>query len=179
MKERERSAQAGPRVRLLLESWLLPWLVFAALAGSALRQTSATYDEPVYIVAGVSYLTTGRFVMKDDAPPLVSYLAGAAAMAAGIRLPKDELPFDDSLGVEYSFAAYVLFHDAARGDRALDLARAAVLLPFSLLLFAAVWGWSRDLAGPGAARLAAWLAAGSPSLLAHAGVVSTWSALPG
>jgi hypothetical protein len=82
------------------------------------------------------------------------------------------VPFEDGNGREYSYSQFVLYADDARGDRVLQLSRLAVLLPFSLLLFASVWRWAQAAAGREGAILAVWLTAGCPTLLAHAGVVS-------
>src|SRR5881396_2119106 len=65
--------------RPLLASWgiaslLIFCFVLQCLAG--MTEQSATYDEPVYIVAGYSYLETGDFRLKQDAPPLVATLGG-------------------------------------------------------------------------------------------------------
>src|SRR3954471_6441334 len=53
--------------------------VIQCVAGMA--QQSATYDEPVYIAAGYSYIETGDFRLKQDAPPLVATLSGTALRA--------------------------------------------------------------------------------------------------
>ena len=121
----------------------LAWLalgatVFFAPAITSLARKSATFDEPVYVVAGLSYLTLGDFTMKDDAPPLVAYLAGLSPWAHGLRVPGAQLGFADGLYREYPFATRLLYRSGLDADRILFWSRLAVLLPFGLLLLTTV-----------------------------------------
>ena len=56
-------------------------LMHAWLCVSSLRQKSATYDEQVYVLAGWSYLETGNYSLKQDAPPLIPVLSGLVLKA--------------------------------------------------------------------------------------------------
>src|SRR3954471_860702 len=89
MPERKRGARTSQRTDVRLppgrRSSALPLsialaliLCFVAQCLSSMRQQSATYDEPVYIAAGYSYVETGDFRLKQDAPPLVATLSGLA-----------------------------------------------------------------------------------------------------
>ncbi|MDM7914090.1 MAG: glycosyltransferase family 39 protein [Candidatus Eisenbacteria bacterium] len=158
--------------RILLVSILLSGIVFLAFTVTSLQTTSATFDEPVYVVGGLASVTLHDFTMKDDAPPLVGALAGLGARAAGLTIPGSRLPFQESLGREYPYATSVLYGGAADADRVLFASRLAVLLPFGLLLLAAAGLWSRDLWGTPGAMLTLALTALSPNLIAFAGVVS-------
>jgi hypothetical protein len=65
-----------PHIPWGIASLLIVCFLFQCLAGMTAQ--SATYDEPVYIAAGYSYLETGDFRLKRDAPPLVATLGGVA-----------------------------------------------------------------------------------------------------
>ena len=156
------------RARLLLPA--LAVALFFGIAISSLALKSATYDEPVYVIAGLSYLSLGDFRMKDDAPPLVAYLAGLSPLVLRLEIPGGRLPFEDSLQKEYPFAARLLY--GADADRVLFWSRLAVLVPFGGLLLFTVHAWAGALFGPAGATLALLLAAFCPTLIAHARLVS-------
>jgi hypothetical protein len=153
-------------------AWLLfACLVFFGAAATSLARESATFDEPVYVIAGLSQLTLRDFTLKEDAPPLVPQLAGLAPWALGLRIPGGRIPFDDSLAREYAYATRVLY-GTADADRILFWSRLSLLIPFGLLLLGSAQAFARDLFGPAAGRVALWLAALCPNLLAHGGLVS-------
>ncbi len=133
---------------------------------------SAAYDEPVYVVAGLSYWTLDEYLMKADAPPLVAYLAGLSPWVHGLEIPGARLPFDDPLRHEYGFATRLLYRSGVDADAVLFWSRLAVLVPFGALLLATVLLWSTALFGPAAGVLALFLTALSPNLVAHARLVS-------
>ena len=53
-------------------------LGYAVTCYSSMLNWSATYDEQVYVLAGFSYLETGEYCLKQDAPPLIPLLSGMA-----------------------------------------------------------------------------------------------------
>ena len=174
MREADAPLPVTPRA-----SWrfTLAWLavgvtVFTAPAITSLARKSATFDEPVYVVAGLSYLTLGDFTMKDDAPPLVAYLAGLSPWVHGLRIPGGQLGFDDGLYREYPFATRLLYRSGLDADEILFWSRLAVLLPFGLLLLTTVLLWSTALFGRRAGVFALLLTALSPNLLAHGRLVA-------
>jgi hypothetical protein len=163
-------ARDSARPRLL---WLIPAaILFFGPAVSSLQQKSATFDEPVYIVAGLSYWTLDDHVMKADAPPLVAYLAGLSPWMHGLVIPGGRLPFDDPLRHEYGFASRLLYRSGADADGILFWSRLALLVPFGSLLLVTVLLWSTALFGPTAGLLALFLTALSPNLVAHARLVT-------
>ncbi len=68
-------------------------LVIVLLAGQlallldTARQSSETYDEPMYLLAGLSYWKTGDWSFNREHPPLPKLLIGAPLAAAGRELP--------------------------------------------------------------------------------------------
>lgn len=153
--------------------WLLPaTLLFLSLAIPSLLRKSATFDEPVYVVAGLTYLTLHDYTLKEDAPPLVGYLAGLSPWLHGLRAPGDSLDFQDSLYREYSFSTNLLYRSGFDADRILNWSRIAVLVPFGLLLLATVLAWATSLFGRAAGVFAVFLTALSPNLIAHGRLVA-------
>ncbi len=167
------SAKTGlPPCAVPLSLLLAGVLLYLGLTITSMRRTSATFDEPVYIVGGLSFITLHDYAMKDDAPPLVPYLAGLGARAGGLSIPGGRLPFTDSYDNEYPYATAVLYAPGTPADRIVRSARLAVLLPFALLLLATVFLWSYELWGTAGAAVSVLLAALCPNLIAHGGIVS-------
>lgn len=161
----------GVSPRFLL--WLIPAaLVFLSIAVTSLQRKSATFDEPVYVVAGLTYLTLHDYTLKEDAPPLVGYLAGLSPWLHGLRPPRDSLDFQDSVYREYGFSRDLLYRSGFDADRILFWSRLAILVPFGLLLLATVLVWASLLFGRYAGIFALFLTALSPNLIAHGRLVA-------
>ncbi|MBI4881401.1 MAG: glycosyltransferase family 39 protein [Planctomycetes bacterium] len=75
----------GKRTVHLLAALLLAGHL-AVLVHTA-RETSETYDEPMYLLAGLSYWKTGDWSFNREHPPLPKLLIGAPLRAAGLELP--------------------------------------------------------------------------------------------
>ena len=74
--------QQGP---VALPSALLGIFLFQSLASSITK--SPTFDEPVHLIAGLSYVETGQVVYAQEHPPLLREMAGLALRIVGIRWP--------------------------------------------------------------------------------------------
>ena len=153
-------------------------LCFVLQCLASMTQQSATYDEPVYIAAGYSYVETGDFRLKQDAPPLVATLSGLA-----LRLGTyfgNQVSFDTSSRLwsgptEYRFAEQ-FFARANDRYRTLQIARVpVVLLGATLAVYVFLFG--RLLWGDYAALLPLFLFCIDPNMIAHARVVSNDAAL--
>ncbi len=162
----------SPPYPTLVLLFLTGAFLFFALTITSMQRTSATFDEPVYIVGGLSFITLHDYTMKDDAPPLVPYLAGFGARTSGLLIPGGQLPFADSYDNEYQYAAAVLYAPGTSADRIVRGARLAVLIPFGLLLLATVMLWSYELWGLAGAAISLLLTSLCPNLIAHGGIVS-------
>jgi hypothetical protein len=141
------------------------------LAGMA--QQSATYDEPVYIAAGYSYIETGDFRLKQDAPPLVATLSGAA-LRVGTYFG-NEITFDASSrlwrsSTEYRFGQEFLARSKDR-RRTLQIARLPmVLIGAALAVYIFLFG--RLLFGDYGALLPLFLFCFDPNMIAHSRIVA-------
>jgi hypothetical protein len=133
----------------------------------ASRVKSPTNDEPVHIVSGAAYISTGRVVANPQHPPLVKELAGLSLALAGIRLPAAE-----GRRPGFEWAASIPFLANAGVDRALFRARLPMLL-LATLLGPLIYWWGRELAGPRAGLCALFLFAADPTMVAHSYLVTT------
>jgi 4-amino-4-deoxy-L-arabinose transferase-like glycosyltransferase len=147
-------------------------LLYLLLALTSLWNKSVTVDEYAHLPAACAVLQHGTLDLYGKNPPLVRYLLGAPAMAAGAVVPVPRLP---TLGAGWDPWRYGdTFVAANAGPTGLGryrtLLRAArvagVVLGALLLLL--VHGWGRRIHGPAGGLAAAFLLALSPAFLAHA-----------
>jgi hypothetical protein len=62
---------------------------FALLCLGSSIQKSPTWDEPSHIVAGLSYIGSGRIVVNRQHPPLLKELSALFLLCGGVRWPID------------------------------------------------------------------------------------------
>ena len=136
-------------------------------------QQSATYDEPVYIAAGYSYIETGDFRLKQDAPPLVATLSGAALRVGtyfGNQITFDASSRLWSSSTEYRFGQEFLARSNDR-RRTLQIARIPmVLIGAALAVYIFLFG--RLLFGDYGALLPLFLFCFDPNMIAHSRIVA-------
>lgn len=149
--------------------WVIALVVLHVTFASwgAVRQ-SVTFDENFHLPAGVLEAARGELRVSAVNPPLVKAVAGAAALAAGARVPADEAMGDFEQGrVGYAF----MRANADRFQRVFVAGRLVTVL-LSALLALVVWRWARRLWGSRGALVALAFYALAPEALAHAGVVT-------
>jgi 4-amino-4-deoxy-L-arabinose transferase-like glycosyltransferase len=148
-------------------------LLLALFAGLALYQAarkSETYDEPMYILSGYSYLVTGDLSFNREHPPLAKYLIALPLLGLDLWLPDD---YQVRPGIEYSFYAR---QPAVGAPELLFRARLpGMALGIVLLLY--VWRWARLAFGWRAGLAALLLCALNPSVLAHSTIAANDFAL--
>ncbi len=149
--------------------WVVALLVVhVALAVWGVLRNSVTFDENFHLPSGVMIAARGELRVSAVNPPLVKALCGAAALAAGARLPADEALRDGEQGlVGESF----MRANADRYQRVFVAARLVIVL-LSVLLGLLVWRVARRLYGPRGGVLALGFYAFMPEVLAHAGLVT-------
>jgi len=160
-----------PRSRRLTVAALLAGglAVYASLAVSGMRTTSAYYDETAHLPAGYTYLTLRDFRMNPEHPPLAKELAALPLLLLDVR-SRTGLPAWQ-LGQEWEFGHRFLYqwNDA---DRLLFWGRLPVVA-LGCVLAAAVFLWTRQRFGLRAGAMALFLCVLSPDVLAHGQIVTT------
>jgi hypothetical protein len=152
------------------ERWWVAALLAAhvALAVWGVLRNSVTFDENFHLPAGVMIAARGELRISAVNPPLVKALCGAAALAAGARLPSDAALHDGEQGVVGESFMRV---NADRYQRVFVAARLVIVL-LSVLLGLLVWRVARRLYGPRGGVLALGFYAFMPEALAHAGLAT-------
>jgi hypothetical protein len=149
--------------------WVVALLaVHVALAVWGVLRNSVTFDENFHLPAGVMIAARGDLHISLVNPPLVKGLCGAAALAAGARLPSDEALRNGEQGV---VGESFMRMNADRYQRVFVAARLVIVL-LSVLLGLLVWRVARRLYGPRGGVLALGFYAFMPEALAHAGVAT-------
>jgi 4-amino-4-deoxy-L-arabinose transferase-like glycosyltransferase len=147
----------------------------AALAAAFLAQVhfgslqkSLTWDEPVYIAAGYTYLEWGFFHLNPSHPPLLQYLAAFPLIFLEPTVPAEHPALDptNKANLIVPFAKEFIFHS---GNDVSSIAYWGRLSRHILgtLLVLGVFLWGRHLYGDGPALLATAVTAFSPNLIAH------------
>jgi hypothetical protein len=149
--------------------WVLALLALhLALAVWGALRNSVTFDENFHVPAGVMIAARGELRISALNPPLVKALCGAAALAAGARLPAEEALRNGEQGVVGESFMRV---NADRYQRVFVAARLVIVL-FSVLLGLLVWRVARRFYGARGGVLALGFYAFAPEALAHAGLAT-------
>ena len=159
-------------------SWMLaPILILAFLfqSYSASRLKSPTFDEPMLIPAGLSYVQTGILRLNAQQPPLLQELAGLSLVLSGIRWPNtveasQMLQGNGEPELEWRFGNSIITENGA--DKVLFWSR----LPFifvSALGGLLLYLFGRELVGDVAALGALFLYTLDPTMIAHSFLAKT------
>jgi hypothetical protein len=175
---RESPSVSATRSRTRRSRW--PFAAVCAFAAAFFVQSlssslkkSATYDEPMHIAAGLSYLETGRIVVSPEHPPLLKELSAVVLQSAGVRWPATAQATAAANGDPQSASSVARSIIVDNGpDRVMFWARLPLILVATTLVFA-VYMLGRRLAGETAAVGAALLCAFDPNILAHSFLVTT------
>ena len=144
------------------------WALYLALAVSAARTHSATFDESIYLPAGYTALQ-GDYRILTVHPPLPRMVAALPLLFMDVRFDGRDPAFLEPHGWKFGHRFLYLWNDA---DRLLIAGRAAAA-SFTLLLAAGIYSWTRRRWGASAAGFALVLAVFSPDLLAHGPLVTS------
>ena len=157
------------RRRLLVPAVLSLLALHAFLAVHSLRRKSTTFDEVTHLPAGLAQVATGEVRLNPQHPPLVKLLAGLAASTLEPRLPLDGDAYRE--GREWDFGRQVLYELGNDAMALLSRGRLPVVgLSVACALLVFLWSRRRDGDLAGLASLA--LYAFSPTVLAHARLVT-------
>jgi hypothetical protein len=171
---------------------LLLLLLFAGIGAGRIISTytvySQTYDEAFHLAAGFEWLDRHRYTLDIQHPPLARVAAALGPYLSGLRLSHAPEPPKQGGEVCPTFEAYIgnlsialkegndILNADNRYDRNLSLARLGIL-PFYILAAVLVFVWGRVFFGPAAAAVSVLLFTHLPPVLAHAGLVTTDTAL--
>jgi 4-amino-4-deoxy-L-arabinose transferase-like glycosyltransferase len=144
-------------------------LVYASLAITSMRTTSAVYDETAHLPAGYTYLTLRDFRMNPEHPPLAKELAALPLLLMDLRMPNPSPPW--ALGQQWEFGHRFLYQ-WNDGDRVLFWGRLP-MVALGCVLGAAVLLWTQRHFGLRAGAIAFFLCVLSPDVLAHGQIVTT------
>jgi hypothetical protein len=140
---------------------------------SASLLKSPTFDEPVHIAAGLSYVEAGRILVNPEHPPLLKEISGTFLRAAGVRWPESPQAaalLKGDLRLARPVGNAIIADNGP--DRVLFWARLPFILLATLLAFA-LYLLGRVLLGETAALGALLLYALDPNLVAHSFLVTT------
>ncbi len=170
--------------------WAVPLLlaVFVGCGVFAALRESATFDETTHLPAGFTYLDRGDFRHNPEHPPLAKAWAAVPLWVPGLAKADYTSPNWNGTHVppgdpqrsradQWKFGFEFLngrIDDPARKDprRLLVPGRCAMLVP-ALLLGFLVYAWAREIWGRGGGLVALALFSLSPTILAHAHLVTT------
>ena len=132
---------------------------------------SLTWDEPVFVASGYSYLLRNDFRTKPEAPPLLQQLQALPLLTQNLRFIPENHPVWQK-AQHIALGRHFVHANAERVQHIAKNARLPVLLIGAILVLA-IFAWGKRLFGPVPALTASALAAGSPNLLAHAKLATT------
>lgn len=144
----------------------------AFLAFGFIRSASPTYDEPVHLASGYSYLKSGRYFLNIlDHPPLAEKWAALPLLFQNVATMTGHPDF--AAGRLYAFSDRFLHQNGVRPGAMLGSARGFTFATMGGLLAAALFLWGRRVSGPAAGAGAVWAAALTPVLLSNLALVTT------
>jgi hypothetical protein len=124
---------------------------------------SHTLDETIHFGGGIEWLQNGSYEWDASHPPLARITPAILASLAGARYVPASNPIEASMKIWGSDGHY---------DRLLAISRAGIL-PLFWLACAAVFLWTRRIAGDRAGLAAVAVFTTIPPVLAHAGLITT------
>lgn len=165
-----------PRFRMAL-AFIIFTLIFAWLTISSFRQKSPTFDEPIHLLGGYSYLKWNDFRINPEHPPLVKLWAALPLLGLDINDPRPFTPYWDLvLRAEPGGPFYPLVQEMffARNDAERLFFRAKLqMLVLSIVLALFVYIWSNELYGFKAAIVSLFLYGFDPNILGHGAIIHT------
>jgi hypothetical protein len=152
-------------------------LAFVLVALGTIKELSPTFDEPVHVLAGYSYLKWRDYRVNPEHPPLAKALAALPLLAVDIKDPRpgnldwDRIPKQQP-GIPTVKVARELLFVHNDGATLFQYAKLPfVILTVVLGLF--VFLWSLQWFGPVAAVASLVLFAADPNITAHSTLVHT------
>ena len=165
-----------PRFRMAV-AFIVFTLIFAWMTITSLRQQSPTFDEPIHLLGGYSYLKWNDFRINPEHPPLIKLWAALPLLGLDINDPRPFTPYWDLIlktepgGPFYPLVQEMFF---VRNDAERLFFRAKLqMLVLSIVLALFVSIWSNELYGFKAAIVSLFLYGLDPNILAHSAIIHT------
>ena len=134
--------------------------------------SSLTYDELSHIPSGYYYLTTGRYDLNPEHPPLVKDVAALPLLSLPIDAPK-LTPAERIQGdIQWKYGSKVIFGSNVSPATIINRARIAVTILNALLLLLLYLAW-RPVIGRQAGIFALAFVALNPFMIANGSIVTT------
>ena len=172
----EAAKQLTPRSRMAL-AFIVFVVIFAGITISSFRLQSPTFDEPIHLLGGYSYLKWNDFRINPEHPPLVKIWAALPLLGLDINDPRPYTPYWDLvLKVEPGgpFSPLVRETFFVRNDAESLFFRAKLqMLVLSIVLALFVFIWSHELYGFKAALVSLFLYGLDPNMIAHGAIIHT------
>lgn len=150
-------------------------VIFFLLTFTSSLQKSPTFDEPMHLFAGYSYLKWGDFRANPEHPPLAKMLAALPLLVLNLKDPRPENPHWNSIPYEggsgWALAQKMVFQDNDAETLFLYARLPMIALAVSLGFF--VYLWAKELYGFQAGLFALFLYALDPNILAHSPIIHT------
>jgi 4-amino-4-deoxy-L-arabinose transferase-like glycosyltransferase len=125
----------------------------------SIRTETMTFDEPIYVLSGYSYLKMGDFRLNWHHPPLAEVICATPLLFLQPKLPTH---YQEDRSYQYDF----FYVDNDNSDQLIFWARIPTVL-LSLLLGFTVFRWASELYGIEAGLFSLFLYAFEPNILAH------------
>jgi hypothetical protein len=138
-------------------------LVAAARVALTYPIFGQTFDEPAHIACGLEIVSSGRYTLEPQHPPLARIATGIGLRVAGLTLPPAGTIWQRGNEILYSAGRYVSNLTHAR----------AGTLAFLILAIVTTWAWARQLFDDRIAIAAAALLSITPAILGHSGLATT------
>ena len=157
--------------------------VFGTLAITSMWNDSANYDERIHLPAGYSYLTQKNMRLNPEHPPLVKDLAALPLLFMKINFPYQSGGWNTLLmsdinsrtpawQTDVQFGNDLLYYSGNDAQKMMRYGRIPIIL-IGILLGFYIWRFTKELWGNLAGIIALTFYSFSPTVLAHARLVTT------
>ncbi|MGE3243248.1 MAG: ArnT family glycosyltransferase [Pirellulales bacterium] len=146
-------------------------LLFGALAWSAVRYKSTTYDEIAHITAGCSYWLYSDYRLQPENGVLPQRLEALPLVIGGVKFPAHDDPrwrASDVWTLGYPF-----FYELGNDFRQMLWRARGMVVLLGMVLGAVVYAWSRRLFGVAGGLISLALYVLCPSMLAHSALATS------
>ena len=151
--------------------------LFTAVALGTIRNQSPTFDEPLHLLAGYSYLKWGDYRVNPEHPPLAKILGALPLLALDVKDPRPTAPEWDEIpkqvpGVLTAKVAAEMFFVQNDAETLFFYGKLPFVL-LALILGLFVFLWAEEWFGTVAAAASLVLFFTNPNIIAHSTVVHT------